>query len=291
MRGYMKSLSCYLSIFFSITFCFSQSPDVFRAEYMLMPKNNLDIKTSRVKLLANVPIALKEDHIVLGGEYNWYNYDVPASLFSNSIDINNLHVIDVNLGYILKWNEDWRIVGLVTPRWASNFTNGVEKEDFSINYTAGVFKEKKDIAKPFKLVMGLSYNVSSPIRVPLPFLYYEKRFNPNWSYVLGVPKTGLKYYTKKKHYFQTELILDGYYVNIQNDILLQGNDVSTDVSSTAALITFGYQHKFTKDVSLYLMAGHTVFQSGVLRDINRNDIFTINDESGLYFRTGFRIGI
>lgn len=290
MYSYMKRMTFCLVVF-SITFCFGQSPDVFRAEYMLMPKNSLDIKTSRVKLLANVPIAVGKDHIVLGGEYNWYNYDVPSSLLSNSIEINNLHVIDLNLGYILKLNENWRFIGLITPRWASNFTNGVEKEDFSVNYTAGAYKERKDIDKPFRLVMGLSYNVSFPIRVPLPFIYYEKRFNPNWSYVLGVPKTGLKYYIKKKHFFQTEVILDGYYVNIQNDILLQGSDVSTDVSSAAALVTFGYQHKFTKDVSLYLMVGHTIFQSGVLRDMDRNDIFTINDESGFYFRTGFRIGI
>ncbi len=279
------------SCFFSITFCFGQSPDVFRVEYMLMPKNSLDIKTSRVKLLANVPIVIGKDHIVLGGEYNWCNYDVPSSLLSNSIEINNLHVIDLNLGYILKLNENRRFIGLITLRWASNFTNGVEKEDFSVNYTVGAYKEKKEIDKPFRLVMGLSYNASFPIKVPLPFIYYEKHFNPNWSYVLGVPKTGLKYYTKKKHFFQTEVILDGYYVNIQNDILLQGNDVSTDVSSAAALVTFGYQHKFTKDVSLYLMIGYTIFQSGVLRDMDRNDIFTINDESGLYFRTGFRIGI
>jgi hypothetical protein len=44
-------------------------------------------------------------------------------------------------------------------------------------------------------------------------------------------------------------------------------------------------------MSIYLIGGHSLFQNGALRDIDRKDIFTLNDEAGLYFRTGFRIGI
>lgn len=284
----------YFFLIFSmaITYCFGQTPDVFRAEYMLMPTNSLDIKTSRIKLLVNAPIKVfKKDIFVVGGEYNGYNYVVPEQTFNNLEDLSKFHVIDFNLGYVLKYNEDWRFVGVITPRWASNFTNGIEKEDFNINYTFGAYKDKKDVEKPFRLVLGLSYNASSPIKIPLPVVYYEKRFHPNWSYTVGVPKMGLKYFTKKQHFFQTEVILDGYYVNIQNDILLSESALSTDVSSTAVLATFGYQYKFTKDISAYAMTGYTIYQSGVLRDENRLNVFTLNDGYGWYFRTGFRIGI
>ena len=44
-------------------------------------------------------------------------------------------------------------------------------------------------------------------------------------------------------------------------------------------------------MSLYLMGGHSLFQNSALRNIDREDIFTLNDDAGLYFRTGFRIGI
>ena len=101
----------------------------------------------------------------------------------------------------------------------------------------------------------------------------------------------MKYYTPKSHFFQAELFLDGYYVNIQNDILLSDNNLSTDVSYTALLLTLGYQYKITKDMSFYLIGGHSLFQNGALRDNQRKDIFTLNDDAGLYFRTGFRIGL
>ena len=272
---------------------FSQTPDVFRLEYMLMPDNSADIETSRIKLVLNVPLAIrqKKDYIILGAEYNRYNFEVPDDLFPNSNDISKFHVVDINLAYMYKLTEQWRLVGVVTPRWSSNFVEEIQQEDFNVNVTAGAYKNIKDIEKPYILVLGISYNASSPIDIPLPFLFYEKRFHPNWSYILGAPKSGMKYFTKKGHFFQTELFLDGYYVNIQNNILLPGNNLSTDVSSTALLLTIGYQYKITKDMSVYLIGGHSLFQNGVLRDAERNDIFTLNDDAGLYFRTGFRIGI
>lgn len=260
---------------------------------MLMPKNSADVETSRIKLLANVPIPVrkKNDFIILGGEYNRYNFEVSDSIFTNSNDIRKLHIVDVNLGYVYKLTEEWRLIGVITPRWSSNFVDELQEEDFNINYTAGAYQDKRNIDRPYKLVLGVSYNTTSPIQVPLPVVYYEKQFHPQWAYILGVPKSGMKYFTPKGHFFQTELFLDGYYVNIQNDILLSGNALSTDVSYTALLFTVGYQYKLTKDMSLYLIGGHSLFQNSALRNIDREDIFTLNDEAGLYFRTGFRIGI
>ncbi len=271
----------------------AQTPDVFRAEYMLMPENSADVETSRIKLLANVPIPVREkkDFIILGGEYNRYNFEVSDSIFENSNDIQKLHIVDINLGYVYKLTEEWRLIGVVTPRWSSNFVDELQEEDFNINYTAGAYQDKRNIDRPYKLVLGVAYNTNSPVQVPLPVVYYEKQFHPQWAYILGVPKSGMKYYTPKGHFLQTELFLDGYYVNIQNDILLSGNALSTDVSYTALLLTIGYQYKLTKDMSLYLIGGHSLFQNSALRNIDREDIFTLNDEAGLYFRTGFRIGI
>ena len=258
-----------------------------------MPENKAGVETSRIKLLANFPIAVrnKRDFIVLGSEYNRYNFEVPDTLFANSGDLRKLHVLDLNFAYVYKLTEEWRMVGVVTPRWSSNFVKELQEDDFNINYTVGAYQDKKNIDKPFRLVLGLSYNSNSPVQIPLPVLYYEKRFHPNWSYILGVPKSGMKYFTPKGHFFQTELFVDGYYVNIQNNILLAGNTLSTDVSYTALLLTLGYQYKITKDMSVYLVGGHSLFQNGALRDNDRKDIFTLNDEAGFYFRTGFRIGI
>ncbi len=271
---------------------FAQSPDIFRLEYMLMPKNKAEAELSRYKLVANVPLKVRDtDNIIVGAEYNYLAYDIGDNVPFDNEGIINLHIIDLNLAYVYKHKDDWRFIGVLTPRLSSTLTNSLENGDVSVNVTVGAFKDKQQIDKPIRLVLGIAYNSTVALRVPLPIIYFEKKFHPKWTYVVGVPKMGLKHHLKENHMIQTEFILDGYFVNLQNNIILPNTGFASSISSSAALITIGYQYNISKNMSFYGYAGHTIFQDGVLRDQDRNDIFTLNDEPSLYFRTGFRIGI
>ncbi|WP_149275159.1 DUF6268 family outer membrane beta-barrel protein [Pareuzebyella sediminis] len=271
---------------------FAQTPDVFRAEYMIMPKNKADAQLSRVKLVVNFPISVKDsNNIVIGGEYNRFAYDLKQDLSVNESGLKQFHVIDFNVAYVYRYDPYWRFIGVLTPRLASTLTNPIENGDFSVNATLGAFRENKTIKRPTRLVLGIAYNSTVALRVPLPIIYFEKRFHPNWSYVIGVPKTGMKYHLGERHMFQTEFIVDGYYVNLQNNIVLPNTISASSVSSSAALVTLGYQFKVFKDMFIYGYLGHTLFQDSVLRDEDRNDIFTLNKEPSFYIRSGFRIGL
>ncbi|TFG78491.1 MAG: hypothetical protein E4H26_02280 [Flavobacteriales bacterium] len=257
-----------------------------------MPKNEAETSLSRIRLLVNLPIKVKDSNaIIIGSEYNRLRYDLPKNNPFGEEGLTNFHVVDLHMAYVYKHSKDWRFVGVLTPRLASTLTNGIENGDFSINATIGAFKDRQDIDKPMRLVLGISYNSTVALRIPLPVIYYEKRFHPKWTYVIGVPKTGMKYHYNEKHTFQTEFILDGYYVNLQNTTVLPDTGIASSISSSAALVTLGYQYNITKVMGIYSYFGHTVLQSGVLRDKNRNDIFILNDKASFYFRTGFRIGL
>lgn len=293
--GNRRRLSVAFVIFFlSLTsYVAAQTPDVFRLEYMLMPRNDSGAKLSRIKLVANVPIKVKDsNNIVIGGEYNRLAYDLQSNdIAINGEGLNYFHVVDLNIAYIHRYDQNWRLVGVITPRLASTLTNPIENGDFSVNATVGAFKDMQNIDKPTRLVLGVAYNSTVALRIPLPIVYFEKRFHPSWTYVVGVPKTGMKYHLKENHIIQTEFILDGYFVNLQNDTALPDAGFASSISSSAALVTLGYSYNITKVMSFYGFFGHTLFQSGVLRDEDRNDIFTLNDDSSFYFRTGFRIGL
>lgn len=283
----------YLLVFLlTPIYCFSQTPDVIRAEYMLMPKNKSDAKLTRFKLLVNLPIKIRDSNdLVFGAEYNRLAYDLQKELPFSNAGLKQFHIVDINMAYVWKFDPNWRFIGVLTPRLASTLTNPLENGDFSVNTTVGFLKEKKNIDRPMLLVIGIAYNSTVALRIPLPIIYYERRFRPDWSFVVGVPKTGLKYHLNDRHQFQTEFIFDGYYVNLQNNIVLPNTVSASSVSSSAALVTLGYQYKLAKNTFIYGYAGHTVFQVGVLRDSDRNDIFTLNDDPSFYFRTGFRIGL
>ncbi len=259
---------------------------------MMMPKNNSDAELSRMKLLINVPITVKDsNNLVIGAEYNRLAYNLQRELPFSSAGLKQFHVLDFNMAYVWKFKPNWRFIGVVTPRLSSTLTNPLENGDFSVNATVGFLKERKNIDKPTIMVLGIAYNSTVALRIPLPIFYYEQRFHKNWSFVVGIPKTGMKYHLKERHQFQTEFIFDGYYVNLQNNIVLPNTTSASSVSSSAALVTVGYQYKLAANTFIYAYAGHTVFQDGVLRDDDRNDIFTLNDNPSFYFRTGFRIGL
>jgi len=275
-----------------LSFCLAQTPDVFRVEYMLMPRNNSDVKLERFKILANLPVQVSDSkNLVFGAEYNRFVYNLDDDLpFANTAP-ENFHVIDFNLAYVLKFKLHWRFIGVVTPRFSSTFTEPLAKDDFFLNATVGFFRERKEIEKPTRLILGVAYNATVALRIPLPIIYYEKRFRPDWSFVVGVPKTALKYHIDEKQQIQAEFFFDGYYVNLQNNIVLADMVSASSASSSAALVTLGYQYKLAKNTFLYGYVGHTVFQDAVLRNADRSAIFTVNDDPSFYFRTGFRIGL
>ena len=272
--------------------CFGQAPDLLRLEYTLVPENDSGIRTGRYRFLFNAPIKLKnEDILLLGSEFNQFNYRTASEFPFETRELNRLYVLDFNFGYITKWNENWQLISLLTPRLASNFTGKILAEDLRINATAAFLKNKNKIDKPFLLVIGLAFNSSAGVPFPLPLVLYSKRFHPKYSYTLGVPVSNFKYHLSEKHTFKTSLFLDGYNINIQNDIIIPDNNLGSNISLTALVAGIGYQYNITKLISLYGVYGYTLFQNGTLRDDDRDEVFVLNNIASQYFRVGFKVGI
>lgn len=283
-------------ILFFVLSCISgvaQTPDLVRFEYTAIPENDTGIRTSRYRAVLNFPFKIKENnYLVVGAEYNKYDFRIGQPLPFDSRTLQRLHIVDFNLGYSFKWNEDWRFIGAVQPRLASNFIQGIENNDFRVNLAGVMMKEEKDIEKPFRLILGLSFNSATGLPFPLPVVNYYKRFHPNWSYTVGIPRLDFKYHSNsQKHVFNVASFLDGYFINLQNDIPLSNNAVGTAISLSALVVSAGYQYKFTKEISVYGVLGYSIIQEGLIRDGSRNRAYILNNDGNIYLRTGFKIGI
>ncbi|MCL6272686.1 DUF6268 family outer membrane beta-barrel protein [Muricauda sp. 2012CJ35-5] len=286
------TLLVYLSVLFPLI-GLAQSSDVFRLEYLNIPENDTGIKTQRYKFLFNVPIKLnpKKDYLVAGFEYNKLDIGYSRNFDFDQSDLNRFHVVDFNLGFITKWNENWNFVGILTPRFASNFTDGTLTDDFFMNATATFWKENSKADKPFRIVLGLSYNSTTGLPIPLPLISYYRKFHPNWSYMLGIPRSNFKYHFAKKHSLEMALFLDGYFINIQDNIVLPDSQIASKISLSALVAALGYEFSVAKRMKFYTFVGRSIEQEGKLRADNRDDVFLLNDEANFYIRTGFKIGI
>lgn len=240
-----------------------------------------------------MPIKLneKQDYLVTGVEYNRIDRDYAADLPFDKSELIRFHIIDLNVGFITKWNENWNLVTILTPRMASNFVTGTVTGDFFMNATATLWKEKPKADKPYRIVLGLTYNSTTGLPVPLPLVNYYRRFHPNWSFALGIPKSNFTYHITKRHSLQAALLFDGYFINLQNDIVLDDGQVASKMSLTSLLGTLVYQYNISDRMSVFAMFGQSVYQEGILRSDDQGKIFVLNDEPSLYIRTGFKIGI
>ncbi|MEC8832463.1 MAG: DUF6268 family outer membrane beta-barrel protein [Bacteroidota bacterium] len=272
---------------------FAQSTDVFRLEYLNVPENDTGIKTQRYKALINVPIKLneKKDYLITGLEYNRFDMGYSADLPYDKKEMIRFHIFDFNLGFLTKWNENWNFVTILTPRVASNLLDGVIGDDFFMNASAAFWKEKPKADKPYRIVLGLTYNSTTGIPVPLPLIHYYRRFDPNWSFVIGVPKSNLKYHMGNKHSLELALFLDGYFMNLQNDVVLDNGMVASRISLNSLVGTLGYQYNVTNNIAFFAIAGSTLVQEGKLRNRDRGEVYLFNNEANFYIRTGIKIGI
>ncbi|MCX2720516.1 DUF6268 family outer membrane beta-barrel protein [Lentiprolixibacter aurantiacus] len=269
-----------------------QSTDLLRLEYTNVPNGDSGVETSRYRFLLNIPFKLKGgQYLIVGSEYNYIDFDTTRDFPFDDSELEHLHVIDLNLGYIFKWNKDWRFVGILTPRLASNLVTDIVGRDFLLNLTATFWKEVSDTEKPFRLVLGLTYNSTTGLPFPMPLINYYRRFDPSWSFTLGIPRSDFRYHISEKNTLLMALFLDGYFVNAQNDIILPDNDLGSAISLSALVSALGYQFNISKMASFYGFAGYTLLQNGVLRDDKRNNVFNLNNDGSLYFKVGFKVSI
>lgn len=294
----MKVKLCRLFLI-TMCCCFSQSimaqlTDLVRFEYSFIPKSDSEDQYTRLRAILNYPIKLKEDsYLVVGAEYNSIILNLEDEYpFDNAL-LESIKVIDLSLGYTFKANENWRLGMKFSPRIASTLTEKLTSDDFFLN--GGVFAirdrtKDEDIKKPYRLVLGLTYNATTGIPYPLPFVSYYRRINKNWSYSAGIPKSNLKYFFNESNMLQAFVGLDGYFANLQRPLIVNGQRVE-NISLSVFIGGLGYEYCFTKHLIGYAYSGYTFRLNNVLRDDNRDEVFKLDDLNAFYLRTGIKFKI
>jgi len=273
----------------------AQNSDLIRLEFTYFPQESSDNSFRRIRSFINYPIKLKNgDYLLPGVEYRNVNLLFNDSAPFNTDELDRFESFEAKIAYIHTINDNWRFATELGTQAASNFSSNKLHNDDLLLIASGFFihkKEFKNSIKKRRILFGLRYSTTTGFPFPLPIFILNKRINQNFSYNLGVPKTSLKYYFNEKNSLQSFITLDGFYANIQDDISIvnnQGTDIATDIRMTVVLAGLGYQYKFTDKLIFYAYSGYTILNDIRLRNSDRDDIFTINDNNSFYGRTGLK---
>ncbi|TXD50114.1 hypothetical protein ES045_02745 [Polaribacter sp. IC073] len=289
MNKYLITLMLFTSFFAN-----AQLTDLARLEYSFIPKNNSEDQYTRIKALVNYPIEVKEDsYIILGAEYNRIILNLKDEYPFDTSSFETLTVIDFNIAYTYKMNKDWRIGFKITPRLASTLTERITKDDLFLN--GGVFfvndrTNETSLKRPYRLILGLTYNTTTGLPFPLPFVSYYRRVNEKWSFSAGVPKSNIKYRFNENRNLQAFIGLDGYFANLQRPTTVLNKEANT-VSLSLLITGLGYEYLLSKHLVVYAYGGYTLRLSNVLRDKDRENVYTLDDVNTFYLRTGIKFKI
>ena len=269
----------------------AQTSDLLRIEYLYIPNNDTKNSISRFRTLFQLPLKVKEDnYFVIGGDYRYLDLKLENVPFTTA-NLKSVQTIEASIGYLMKVkNSNWYYGLKVGMRLASNFESKLVSDDYLYLVSGFAINDKTEDGeadKPNRLVIGIDYT-STPYRLyPLPILNYYREFHPNWTYTLGVPKTNLRYKFDKTNHVQVFVTLDNFFANIQDNITVNGK-LAENISQTLVLGGLGYEHYFTEHLLYYGYAAYSISNDYRLRNNNGDDIYTIDDKSTLYFRTGIK---
>jgi len=272
----------------------AQLTDLARLEYSFIPKSKSEDQYTRLRALVNYPIELKKDaYFIIGGEYNRVILNLEDNYpFERSL-LETINIIDLNLGYTFKTSEMWRLGFKVNPRIASTLTQSITSDDLFLN--GGVFvindrTEDESSKRPYRLILGLTYNTTTGLPFPLPFVSYYRRINEKWSFSLGIPKSNVKFFLDQKNTVQAFASVDGYFAHLQEPTSVDGKPVD-HISLSVVVGGFGYEYKLSEYLFAYTYIGYTGRLNNVLRDNDRNDVYKLDDLNAFYLRTGLKVKI
>ena len=292
-----------LTLKIAILICFfstqlsAQLNDLARIDYTSIPANNSPIEYSRIRALFNYPIKLKkeETYLMVGLDYSHLDLKMDDNPSFDKTEIDGFQLLDLNIGYTTLINEDWRLGVRLTPGFSSNLTaNDLSLEDIVLSGAVIFIKDKtkdENIAKPWRLMLGLSYSGNRGFPFPLPFISYYRKFKPSWSFNVGVPKSNLQYHISSVHRLKLYAELDGVTSNLQNGVVVDNTGVAESINMSLILGGLQYEYHFTKNLQFYARTSYIFSNTVNLRDGSKNNIKSLDNSNSLYLRTGIRFKI
>ncbi|WP_155839745.1 DUF6268 family outer membrane beta-barrel protein [Aquimarina latercula] len=272
-----------------------QLSDLAKLDYTLLPSGGNKTEYSRVRALFNYPIKLNtknSSYLIVGLDYSKIGTVFTEETTFDYSSLEDFQLLDLNIGYTTKLKNNWRIGVRMTPGISTNASiNDWRSSTINLSGMLVFLKEKKEVVKPWKLILGVSYSANRGFPFPLPFISYNKKFHPNWAYNIGVPKSNLQYHFNDRHKLKLYAELDGFTGNLSEGLLLENNNVAHSVNISLIVGGLHYEYYITKRLQLYARTAYILRNNTSLRDRDRERIQELDTNNLLYLRTGIRLKI
>ncbi|WP_298426824.1 DUF6268 family outer membrane beta-barrel protein [uncultured Kordia sp.] len=293
-------MSFFTRFFFICVLCcstsmYGQLSDLARVDYTYIPNAKSDVEFTRMRALFNYPIKLQKEgtYLFLGMDYSNIHLKSDVDFSFNTRDLNDFQLLDFSIGYTIPLKNDWRLGLRFRPGFSTNLAaNALSLEDVIISGDLIFIKQgEMHYGKRQKWILGVYYSGNSGFNFPLPYITYYKKFAPNWSMSLGVPKTNVQYFISDKHRLKAYAQLDGFTSNLQRDVPVIAGEAAKSINMSLLLSGLQYEYHFTEQLQFYARAAYIFSIDNELRNEQRETIFSFESKAKIYLRTGVKFKI
>ncbi len=274
---------------------YGQLSDLARVDYTYIPNAKSDVEFTRMRALFNYPIKLQKEgtYLFLGMDYSNIHLKSDVDFSFNTRDLNDFQLLDFSIGYTIPLKNDWRLGLRFRPGFSTNLAaNALSLEDVIISGDLIFIKQgEMHYGKRQKWILGVYYSGNSGFNFPLPYITYYKKFAPNWSMSLGVPKTNVQYFISDKHRLKAYAQLDGFTSNLQRDVPVIAGEAAKSINMSLLLSGLQYEYHFTEQLQFYARAAYIFSIDNELRNEQRETIFSFESKAKIYLRTGVKFKI
>lgn len=292
----MRLILSFVCLLLLLPFVNGQLVDIVRVEYTTVPGIGSDFEFTRKRIAFNYPVKLKKEaYFFFGLEYSVIDLNFNDSIPNfDQTKTDEFRLLDVNLTYTYKIDDNWRFAVRLVPGFSSNLvTSKFLFDDTFISGTMVFIKDKKaatDVPKPYRIIFGVAYSNTSGVVFPIPFLSFYKKFHPKWSYNLGVPTTNLQFHASERVRFKLLGQLDGFTSNLQEGLLVNEERVAERIRMNLVLVGLRYEYKLTHNIEMYLNTTHSI-RSRIQLRANRRTFLSFEKKKVFHFTGGIRLKI
>lgn len=274
----------------------AQTSDLAAINFTGLPKGNSDVGYARLRGLFNYPIKIGQGkYAFVGLDYSKIELSFDKEITSFDIDaIEDFQLLDLNIGYTFKLNDNWRFATRFSPGVSSNLVKQLSFEDVVFSGDIVFIKDKRNddgVSRPYRLMLGASYSGNRGFPFPLPFISYYRKFRPDWSFNIGVPKSNLQYHFSERNRLKLVAELDGFTSNIQDNILVNGNRFADKINMSLIISGLQYEFHVSEHLELFINTSYILSSSAALKDRKNKTILSVNDNNIYYLKTGIRFKI
>ncbi len=196
-------------------------------------------------------------------------------------DIENLQSMGLALSYYRRLKSPkWSFIGQLSPKLNSNFTDGIQGDDFYINAFA-LWNYSKSQNTTFSF--GLAYSNTLGFPAPIPVVNYWKKFNEQWEMNLGFPRTNVTRHLNQNTSMVGYFEFQGYNGNISENINrsdLKKQRTAERISYRDIIIGVEYRYQVDK-FQLKLNAGYTLDRQFELQNSDNDTAYKFDLENNI----------